>query len=40
VLLVTNDDAAAAAADRRIRMRDGRLVDYAGSETTSRSPAS
>jgi ABC-type lipoprotein export system ATPase subunit len=40
VLLVTNDEAAAAAADRRIRMRDGRLGAYAGLETTSRNPAS
>jgi putative ABC transport system ATP-binding protein len=35
VLLVTNDDAAAVAADRRIRMRDGRLAGY-----MARSPVS
>ena len=40
VLLVTNDEAAAAAADRRVRMRDGRLAGYAGFATTSRRPAS
>jgi putative ABC transport system ATP-binding protein len=33
VLLVTNDDAAATAADRRIRMRDGRLIEPARGET-------
>jgi putative ABC transport system ATP-binding protein len=40
VLLVTNDEEAAAAADRRVQMRDGRIAGYAGFETTSRSPAS
>ena len=30
ILLVTHDDGVAAAADRIVRMRDGRIVDDAG----------